>query len=150
MSDAITGRRVTNPKGNRANLTGMGKGRPKGVPNIINRDIKEMILGALSDVGGRAYLAEQAKRNPNAFLGLVGKILPYQIAGHDGGAFVIRLAPLDSSDSIASSSAPNAPTIEGAIVDAEVVADDTDAHRDHGDGARSDIAMDFAAAKFVY
>jgi hypothetical protein len=47
-----------------------GKGRPKGVPNTINRDIKEMILGALSDVGGRAYLAQQAQKNPTAFMGL--------------------------------------------------------------------------------
>lgn len=48
-----------------------------------------MILGALSDVGGRDYLAEQARANPVAFLGLVGKVLPLQLAGADGGALVV-------------------------------------------------------------
>jgi hypothetical protein len=44
MSNAITGRKVTNPKGNVANLTGMGKGRPEGALNVINRDVKGMVL----------------------------------------------------------------------------------------------------------
>lgn len=38
-----------------------------------------MILGALEDVGGRAYLAEQALENPGAFMTLVGKVLPLQL-----------------------------------------------------------------------
>ena len=66
-----------------------GKGRPAGVPNIINRDIKEMIVGALNDVGGRAYLARQAEKNPNAFMALVGRVLPLNIAGTDGGPVMI-------------------------------------------------------------
>jgi hypothetical protein len=40
-----------------------------------------MILGALSDVGGREYLAEQARSNPGPFLSLVGKVLPLQLTG---------------------------------------------------------------------
>jgi len=39
-----------------------------------------MIVGALSDVGGREYLAEQANRNPVAFLGLIAKVLPKEIS----------------------------------------------------------------------
>lgn len=38
-----------------------------------------MILGALDDAGGQAYLARQADENPGAFLALVGKILPKNI-----------------------------------------------------------------------
>ena len=38
-----------------------------------------MILGALSDVGGRDYLARQAMENPGPFMTLVGKVLPAQI-----------------------------------------------------------------------
>ena len=61
-----------------------GAGRPKGVPNRLNRDIKEMVLGALSDVGGREYLAARAIDTPTAFLTLVGKILPLQLVSEGG------------------------------------------------------------------
>ena len=54
-------------------------GRKKGTPNKLSRDLKEMILGALDDAGGRKYLAKQAITNPNAFLVLVGKVLPLNI-----------------------------------------------------------------------
>jgi hypothetical protein len=35
-------------------------GRRKGTPNKLNADVKAMILGALDDVGGQEYLAQQA------------------------------------------------------------------------------------------
>jgi hypothetical protein len=68
-----------------------GSGRKKGVPNKINADLKEMILGALSDVGGRDYLALRAKDTPAAFLTLIGKVLPMQITGDGGGSLVIEV-----------------------------------------------------------
>lgn len=40
-----------------------------------------MILGALDDNGGQAYLAEQARSNPTAFMGLIGKVLPTTLKG---------------------------------------------------------------------
>jgi hypothetical protein len=58
-----------------------GKGRRKGVPNKISAALKDMILGALNDAGGQQYLVEQARENPVAFLTLIGKVLPMQIAG---------------------------------------------------------------------
>jgi hypothetical protein len=63
-----------------------GGGRPKGSLNKLNADIKGMIVGALEDVGGRAYLRDCAISHPVAFLGLVGKVLPLQIASQDGSA----------------------------------------------------------------
>jgi hypothetical protein len=51
-------------------------GRCKGAPNKITNDLKQMILGALDDVGGQKYLARQAEENPVAFMGLIGKVLP--------------------------------------------------------------------------
>jgi hypothetical protein len=33
-----------------------GKGRKAGVPNKLTKDLKAMILGALSDAGGQSYL----------------------------------------------------------------------------------------------
>ena len=54
-------------------------GRAKGVPNKVSSDLKSMILTALSEVGGKDYLVEQAKENPTAFLTLVGKVLPKEV-----------------------------------------------------------------------
>lgn len=56
-----------------------GKGRVKGTPNKITKALKEMILGALDDVGGQAYLARQAEENPAAYMTLIGKVLPLSI-----------------------------------------------------------------------
>lgn len=56
-------------------------GRQKGTPNKINADLKAMILGALDKAGGQKYLQAQAEKNPNAFLTLVGKVLPMTVAG---------------------------------------------------------------------
>ena len=62
-----------------------GAGRKKGVPNRITADIKAMVLGALDRAGGEEYMLEQARNNPNAFLTLVGKVLPTQITGPNDG-----------------------------------------------------------------
>lgn len=59
-------------------------GRQKGTPNKTTAAIKDMIIAALDKAhpeGGVAYLVLQAGENPNAFMGLVGKVLPLQIAG---------------------------------------------------------------------
>jgi len=58
-----------------------GAGRPKGAPNKITADLKGMILGALDDAGGQAYLTLQATENPGPFLTLIGKVLPTTLAG---------------------------------------------------------------------
>ncbi len=44
-----------------------------------------MILHALDSVGGASYLQTQAIENPKAFLTLIGKVLPLQLEGGDGG-----------------------------------------------------------------
>jgi hypothetical protein len=65
------------PKGTRPPAA--GKGRPKGAPNKLTCDIREMISAALNKAGGISYLVKQAESNPTAFLTLVGKIIPAQI-----------------------------------------------------------------------
>jgi hypothetical protein len=50
-----------------------------------------MVLQALSGAGGVDYLQKQATENPTAFLTLVGKVLPLQVAPADEGAGAVRV-----------------------------------------------------------
>jgi len=73
------------------NLTRRGAGRPKGVPNKTTTKLKEAILAAGEEAGGNAglvgYLVTLAKDQPNAFAGLLGKVLPLQVAGDKDNPF---------------------------------------------------------------
>lgn len=71
----------------KGNKTG---GRPKGTPDRLASDLLRMLLGALEDAGGREYLKRQAEKTPSAFLALVGKIVPRQASGTDGGPIETR------------------------------------------------------------
>lgn len=69
-------------------------GRPKGVPNKINQMLKDAILQAADEAGGKdglvGYLRLQAMENPGPFMGLLGKIIPMQVTGDAGGAIVVK------------------------------------------------------------
>lgn len=70
-----------------------GKGRPKGSSNKTTALLKEAILKAAEvtgeDGGGKnglmGYCAFLAKKEPKAFSALLGKVLPLQLTGEDGG-----------------------------------------------------------------
>lgn len=62
-----------------------GKGRPKGSKNKVTGAVRDMVLQALDEVGGVKYLKRQAEENPTAFMTLVGKVMPTQVTGEDGG-----------------------------------------------------------------
>lgn len=51
----------------------------KGKPNKATKELKDMIIGALNDVGGQEYLAARALDTPGPFLALIGKILPKEV-----------------------------------------------------------------------
>jgi hypothetical protein len=87
-------------------------GRQKGTLNKENRDIREMILTALTSVGGAKYLAECARKQPVAFLGLVGKVLPLQIAGTNGNG---------EATTLTFEWAAATPLIEGSAKDVEPI-----------------------------
>jgi len=51
-------------------------GRQKGTPNKVSKALKDMVLGALDDVGGQEYLARMSQEQPTAFMALLGRVLP--------------------------------------------------------------------------
>ncbi|WP_051018445.1 hypothetical protein [Bartonella tamiae] len=72
-------------------------GRPKGAPNKTTKLLKDAILKAaertgnkIGDDGLTSYLEQQAVDNPVAFMSLLGKVLPMQVTGADGGAIQIE------------------------------------------------------------
>lgn len=69
----------------------MGMGRPKGSQNKMTIELKDMILTALSEAGGVKYLKDRAIDTPGPFLTLVGKVLPLQVAGVNGGPLIIEV-----------------------------------------------------------
>lgn len=67
-------------------------GRPKGTPNKVTKELKDMILGALDEAGGIEYLRRQADENPGPFMRLVGKVLPSTISGTGpNGAHIVNI-----------------------------------------------------------
>lgn len=79
-------------------------GSRKGIPNKVTKELKDMILGALDAAGGVEYLTERAcdPRTASAFLTLVGKVLPMQVTGANGGPVRIariELVPMKRDDS---------------------------------------------------
>lgn len=67
-------------------------GRAKGTPNKTTALLKDAILQAAQNAGGKeglvGYLEAQAKANPGPFMALLGKVLPMQIAGDPNNPIV--------------------------------------------------------------
>jgi hypothetical protein len=68
------------------------RGRPKGSPNKTTAAVKDMILQALSNKGGVAYLEKQADEDPRAFLSLVGKVIPLDV--NASGSITVQIVNL--------------------------------------------------------
>ena len=66
-------------------------GRPLGVPNKINGDVKAMLREALERAGGADYLLEQSEKNPSAFMALVGKaFITEKTANEQSGTLTLK------------------------------------------------------------
>lgn len=70
-----------------------GSGRKKGKPNQLSGLLKDAILKAADNAGGKeglvGYLEKQATANAGPFMALLGKVLPMQVTGEDGGAVAV-------------------------------------------------------------
>lgn len=73
-------------------------GRPKGSVNKTTALLKDAILRAAELAGGEdglvGYLQLQAAENPGPFMALLGKVLPMQITGENGGPLVVEIVRL--------------------------------------------------------
>lgn len=92
----MSGQASTDLKNKKTKSSGHGgarpnAGRPKGVPNKLTTDVKEMILAALNGAGGADYLQRQANENPASFMTLVGKVLPMTVAGDKDAPIEVRV-----------------------------------------------------------
>ncbi len=72
-----------------------GKGRPRGVPNRLSNELREMILDSLHAVGGADYLCRMAEEQPVAYLSLLGKLLPLEarLGAGPGEVVITWVAP---------------------------------------------------------
>lgn len=75
-----------------------GPGRPKGSPNKTTALLKDAILTAAEKAGNKvgseglvSYLEQQAQDNPAPFMSLLGKVLPMQLANHEGGELKVTI-----------------------------------------------------------
>lgn len=74
-------------------------GRAKGTPNKTTAVLKEAIILAAEKVGqdgeGKdgltGYLVHVASTDVKAFSALLGKVLPMQVTGEDGGAVIVEI-----------------------------------------------------------
>lgn len=85
------------------NLPGPGPGRPKGVPNRVTTNLKEAILKAAAAAGGEEgqaglieYLTQQAKREPVAFMSLLGRIIPLTLRGDPESPLQVEISNASS------------------------------------------------------
>jgi hypothetical protein len=122
-----------NPNPNRIdNLTGKGKGRPKGVGNKVPGILKEAAIIAAQKagekMGGRrsvaAYLAWVAENEPQAFMQFLGKLIPQKVEGTgESGEHVVQFqfervivgATIDAQDERGAIPALEAEPIQGGL-----------------------------------
>ncbi len=67
-----------------------GGGSRKGKSNRITGAVRDMVVQALDRAGGVDYLAEQAEKNPAAFMTLLGKALPLNVGGGNDGPIQVQ------------------------------------------------------------
>jgi hypothetical protein len=68
-------------------------GHVAGTPNKVTTTLKDAILGAFEDAGGRKWLASLATSHPQVLATLVGKLLPQSLANDPENPLTTPLTP---------------------------------------------------------
>ncbi len=92
-------------------------GRPKGRPNRITQDLREVIQQAFHKAGGRDYLVRVAKSRPDVFLALVGKILPQETRVSLMASYQAMPIPVEARDSLPGIAHETAGNVLDAVYD---------------------------------
>lgn len=81
-----------------ANTTGKKYGgRKKGTPNKMTKSVKDALLGAFDELGGKDYLIEVGREDPKTLCTLLAKIIPAEISAKlDGQATIMVVTGIDS------------------------------------------------------
>ena len=98
-----------------------GPGRPKGRANNLTLDLRETIRQAFYGAGGRQYLIQVARKRPDVFLALVGKIIPAETTVTLQAAYQAMPIPVEARDALPSPEASR--DVLGAVYDAIGAAD---------------------------
>ena len=76
----------------------------------MTRDLKDAIVNAFTKVGGEDYLVKVAETKPEAFLTLLGKLLPHTLQGPGG-------RPIEVVEIRSFVAEPAAAAVAGALVE---------------------------------
>jgi len=79
-------------------------GRMKGIPNKTTVQVKEAILNAFEQCGGTSYLVMVALTDPRTFCTLLGRVLPTEISGPNGGPIKVitsTMTPQEAAEAYA-------------------------------------------------
>jgi hypothetical protein len=88
-------------------------------PAIVKKELRQILRDALDDLGGTAWLVSFIKKddqNARAFLQVLGRTLPMELAGKDGAQITVVIQNADGSTmkTIGNSPEDGSPiTIEG-------------------------------------
>jgi hypothetical protein len=63
----------------------------KGTPNKVTTDLRQAIINALDRAGGEEWFLRLARKDKRSFTSLVGKLLPTQVTGKDGGPLELEM-----------------------------------------------------------
>jgi len=72
------------PKGKKKECKTPGSGRKPGSKNKDTETIRIAVMRSFDHIGGWEYLAEMARTQPTAYMTLLGKILPHELATSGG------------------------------------------------------------------
>ena len=72
------------------NTGNAGKGRQKGSKNKSTAAVKTLLLAVNDKLGGEKAMLVWAQANPTEFYKLLGRLIPQEVSGPDGGDIPVK------------------------------------------------------------